>query len=95
MSSMTVMPRDHDWTVADLTDLPDDGLQYELADGMLLVSPAPRPRHQLVVGKLYLLLEAACPPELQVFLAPLDYQPTDRRSFQPACWSCAAPTWAS
>jgi Uma2 family endonuclease len=80
---MTVMPRGRDWTVADLAGLPDDGLQYELADGVLLVSPAPRPRHQVVVGKLHLLLEAACPPELQVFLAPLDYQPTNRRSFQP------------
>ncbi len=83
MSSMTVMPRGRDWTVADLAELPDDGLQYELADGVLLVSPAPRPRHQVVVGKMYLLLEAACPPDLQVFLAPLDYQPTSRRSLQP------------
>ncbi len=80
---MTVMPRGRDWTVADLADLPDDGLQYELADGVLLVSPAPRPRHQVVVGEMHLLLSAACPSELQVFLAPLDYQPTNRRSFQP------------
>jgi Uma2 family endonuclease len=80
---MTVMPRGRDWTVADLADLPDDGLQYELADGVLLVSPAPRSRHQVVVGELHLLLRATCPPELQVFLAPLDYQPTNRRSFQP------------
>jgi Uma2 family endonuclease len=80
---MTVMPRGRDWTVADLADLPDDGLQYELADGVLLVSPAPRPRHQVVVGEVYLLLRAACPADLQVFLAPLDYQPTNRRSFQP------------
>ncbi|MGI8537278.1 MAG: Uma2 family endonuclease [Mycobacteriales bacterium] len=83
MNSMTVMPRGDNWTVADLAAIPDDGLQYELADGVLLVSPAPRPRHQVVVGELYLLLRAACPADLQVFLAPLDYQPTNRRSFQP------------
>ena len=39
---MSVMPRDHEWTVADLAQTPDDGLRYELVDGVLLVSPAPR-----------------------------------------------------
>ncbi len=83
MTTVTVMPRGDEWTVADLAALPDDGLQYELADGVLLVSPAPRPRHQAVVGEVFLLLEAACTPDLQVFLSPLDYQPTHQRSFQP------------
>ncbi len=83
VGAVTVMPRGGDWTVADLEGLPDDGLQYELADGVLLVSPAPRPRHQVVVGELHLLLRATCPPGLQVLLAPVDYQPTDRRSLQP------------
>lgn len=80
---MTVMPRHGEWTVADLADIPDDGLQYELADGVLLVSPAPVPLHQVVVGELHLLLRAACPPELQVLFAPVDFQPTQRRSLQP------------
>ena len=40
MCRVTVMPRGDEWTVADLASLPDDGLQYELADGVLLVSPA-------------------------------------------------------
>ena len=83
MSDVTVMPRGDQWTVADLVSLPDDGLQYELADGVLLVTPAPRPRHQVVVGELYLALRAACPPDLQVLLAPVDFQPTNRRSLQP------------
>ena len=83
MVSMTVMPRGGDWTVADLADLPDDGLQYELADGVLLVSPGPRPRHQVVGGELYVLLRAGCPPDLQVLFAPVDFQPTERRSLQP------------
>jgi Uma2 family endonuclease len=83
MSDVTVMPRGDQWTVADLASLPDDGLQYELADGVLLVTPAPRPRHQVVVGELHLALRAACPPDLQVLLAPVDFQPTDRRSLQP------------
>ena len=83
MSSVTVMPRDHAWTVADLADLPDDGLRYELLDGTLLVSAAPNKAHQRAIGQLYLLLSAACPPDLEVFLAPTDYQPTNTRSFQP------------
>ena len=83
MGAVTVMPRLGDWSVADLARLPDDGLQYELADGVLLVSPAPVPRHQVVVGEVYLLLRASCPADLQVLVAPVDYQPTERRSLQP------------
>ena len=80
---MSVMPHDHEWTVADLAHTPDDGLRYELVDGVLLVSPAPTNRHQIAVGELYLLLRAACPPDVRVMLAPTDYQPTDRRSLLP------------
>ncbi len=80
---MTVLPRDHPWTVADLDLLPDDGLRYELVDGTLLVSAAPSKQHQRVLGNLHVLLRASCPPELEVFLAPTDYQPTDTRSLQP------------
>ena len=83
MEPMPVMPREGDWTVDDLVDLPDDGLQYELADGVLLVTPAPRPRHQRVLGNLFILLRAAVPDHLEVFMAPLDFQPTRRRSLQP------------
>ena len=83
MADVTVLRRDGDWTVDDLALLPDDGLQYELADGVLLVSPAPRPVHQRASSRLYLALVTACPPELEVFYAPLDFQPTRRRSLQP------------
>jgi Uma2 family endonuclease len=83
MSVVTVMPRNHPWTVDDLADLPDDGLRYELVDGTLLVSAAPSKLHQRAVGNLHLLLRQACPAELEVFLAPTDYQPTRTRSLQP------------
>ncbi len=50
---MSVMPRDREWTVADLAHTPDDGLRYELVDGVLLVSPAPSNNHEIAVGELY------------------------------------------
>lgn len=84
MTAHTVMPREsRDWTVDDLDALPDDGLQYELLDGTLLVSPVPVPLHQRVVARLHLLLEAACVPEYEVFFAPLDWRPDTRTSLQP------------
>jgi Uma2 family endonuclease len=84
MTTMAVMPRaSYDWTVDDLENLPDDGLQYELLDGMLLVTPAPIPIHQSVAGELYVVLREACPDHLKVFFAPLDWQPDRRTSLQP------------
>lgn len=84
MSAMTVMPREkRDWTVADLEQLPDDGLRYELIDGALVVSPAPALLHQRAVVEFLVLLRRACPPELETFVAPVDFQPDVRNSVQP------------
>jgi Uma2 family endonuclease len=41
------------WTAAAVRALPDDGNRYELIDGDLLVTPAPRWSHQEAVGELY------------------------------------------
>lgn len=72
MTSMTTLPFGRPLTRADLEDLPDDGHRYELIDGVLVVSPSPRLPHQDMVGNLYLLLRADCPPHLKVVLAPFD-----------------------
>jgi len=40
------------YTVDDLERFPDDGNRYELLDGMLIVTPAPRRAHQLVGSRL-------------------------------------------
>src|SRR5262245_8042915 len=72
-----------EWTVDDLAGRPDDGLRYELFDGVLVVSPAPFLPHQRAVGALYRLLHSRCTAELEVLVAPFDFQPTRKRSFQP------------
>ncbi|MEX2182309.1 MAG: Uma2 family endonuclease [Gemmatimonadaceae bacterium] len=41
------------WTAADVRKLPDDGNRYECIDGALLVTPSPRPPHQLALVELY------------------------------------------
>jgi Uma2 family endonuclease len=62
MAAMTVVPRrSYDLTVDDLKSLRDDGLRYELLDGVLIPTPTPIPVHQPASGDLILLLTAACP----------------------------------
>lgn len=49
----------HYWTAADVRALIEESRhwpRYELLDGELLVTPAPEPRHQLVVGELFALI---------------------------------------
>jgi Uma2 family endonuclease len=82
-SGGVALPPDREWTVTDLEALPDDGFRYELLDGMLLVTPAPVPVHQRVIGKLYRLLAASCPASMEAFVAPLDWQPDLRTSLEP------------
>ena len=72
MTGVTALPFSRPLTRADLEDTPDDGHRYELIDGVFIVSPSPALPHQDVVGSPYLLLRAACPPELKVILAPFD-----------------------
>ncbi len=77
-----------EFTLADLDALPDDGMRYELVDGQLLVTPAPRPNHQRAVLQLAFQLKAACPDRLEVFVAPFTYRPTPLRSLQPDVLVC-------
>src|SRR4051812_24377225 len=47
------------YTVDDLERFPDDGNRYELLEGMLLVTPAPRAVHQVVAARIQSRLAAA------------------------------------
>ncbi|RIQ31222.1 Uma2 family endonuclease [Jiangella rhizosphaerae] len=85
MTTMQELRRATDpWTVDDLGQFPEsDGNRYELVDGMLIVSPAPRWSHQRVSRKLLYVLEDACPADLELFYAPVDWQPDDHNSLEP------------
>ena len=76
-------PAGGEWTVDLLEQLPDDGLRYEILDGILIVSPAPIPVHQRAIGRVYRLLDDACPPDHEAFVSPLDWQPDERTSLEP------------
>ena len=75
MSVMTAIEAAGRFTRADFERLPedaDDGLRYELLDGAFIVTPSPTPSHQRAVQRLFMLLHAAVPTGLEVFVAPLD-----------------------
>ena len=81
---MAMPERTGDWTVAMLDALPDDGQRYEIIDGVLYVTPAPRVRHQDVVTTLAAIFHpyvAAC--RARVLVAPTDVQKGERTSVQP------------
>lgn len=59
-------------TRADLDAMPDDGCRYELLDGAILMTPAPGPRHQVLVTRVWRALADAAPGDAEVFVAPLD-----------------------
>jgi Uma2 family endonuclease len=72
MATMTTLQRGRPFTRSELDALPDDGRRHELVDGTLIVTPAPSPRHQTVLGELFVTLHEACAADLQVLFAPLD-----------------------
>ena len=83
MGTVTTLPRSRPLTRVDLDAMPDDGHRYELIDGCLVVTPAPSPRHQIVVMELSHALRETCPAHLRVLAAPLDVVLADDTVVQP------------
>ncbi|MCA1824624.1 MAG: Uma2 family endonuclease [Mycobacteriales bacterium] len=71
------------YTLADMNDFPDDGRRYELLDGALLVTPAPRERHHVVAAALFRLLDAARPRDMLVYPAPSNVNREPSTNLQP------------
>jgi Uma2 family endonuclease len=67
----------------DLQLLPDDGYRRELVHGQLLVTPAPSHHHQRASFALARALHAACPPSLEVLMAPFDWCLDEETVFEP------------
>lgn len=84
MVGVTTLPS-RPMTVEDLDELreAEDGRRYELLDGSLIVTPAPRPLHQSIAFALAMVLEGARPADLQVFVAPVDVRIEQAAVLQP------------
>jgi Uma2 family endonuclease len=67
-------PKYHGMTYDEYCLLPDDGNRYQVLEGELFVSPAPRPHHQRVLFHLALLLhDYVLEHRLgEIFIAPID-----------------------
>lgn len=90
---LTVMTRaDHvagppqgQWTYADYAAIPDDGIRYEVVDGVLYIAPAPTTGHQSANNLLayYLTAHIQIAGLGRVFAAPTDVELPDGDVVQP------------
>jgi len=74
-----------EWTVEDAWALPEDGKRYEVLDGELFVTPAPRYAHQAAIRRLIVLLDAYVGAHQLGWaqLSPADIVFSPRRLLQP------------
>lgn len=78
------------WTRAAVLALPDDGHRYELIDGELVVTPAPRGRHQVVLRELFTSLHAALGQTkgIELLWSPADISLGEEEILQPDLFVC-------
>lgn len=72
MGNVPVFPHHDHLTRRDLESIADDGHRYELVDGVLLMSPSPRPLHQRVVARVLAAITPVCPRDCEALPAPVD-----------------------
>ena len=72
-------------TYKDYAALPADGKRYELHEGELSMTPAPSPKHQLVIGNLFALLRQHIKANGlgEILLAPIDLILSNSTIIQP------------
>jgi Uma2 family endonuclease len=85
------------WTAAMVREFPDDGNRYEVIDGVLLVTPAPRLVHQRAVTELLFALRLWSKGQDigEVLLSPADLELEPDDLVQPDIFVCplAAKDW--
>ncbi|MEK7747739.1 MAG: Uma2 family endonuclease [Nitrospirota bacterium] len=61
-------------TYDDYAAIPNDGKRYEIIEGDILMSPAPRPKHQKAIGNLYWVIRTYLEehPIGEIYLSPID-----------------------
>ncbi|WP_460700186.1 Uma2 family endonuclease [Nocardia thraciensis] len=59
--SPALLPAGDRWTAADLDNLPDHGIRYEVMNGQLIVNAAPKPKHQVLLQWLQVALLGVLP----------------------------------
>lgn len=85
LSAAAWPPPQGSWTYADYARLPDNGMRYEVLEGALHMSPAPNPRHQLIIGELHgrLFVYLREKPIGRTFLSPIDVRLDETTTVQP------------
>src|SRR6266566_8359648 len=78
-------PAQGSWTYDAYAALPDDGQHYEIVNGVLLMTPAPTPEHQDIVGEIYVCLRTHVKLAGlgRVFMGPIDVVLGPKNVFQP------------
>jgi len=82
---MSAQDVSHDWTAERALALPDDGNRYEVLDGELFVTPAPRLLHQAALVAMYDLVKPFVESNRLgwMFWSPADITFSPRRLVQP------------
>ena len=73
----------HPVTYDELCSWPDDGRQYQIFDGEVVMTPSPLRLHQEVLHRLVLAFTAALPAGARLFFAPFDVVLAPRVVLQP------------
>ena len=78
-------PRQGHWTYEAYAALPDDGLRYEIMQGVLVMTPAPEPGHQGISMALsaYLYGRIDGKKRGRTFASPIDVELSRHNVFQP------------
>lgn len=67
------LDREKEWTYEDYLSTPDDGQRYEIIDGVLYVTPAPRSIHQMLSKRLqFFFYQLELEGQGYVYNAPID-----------------------